>query len=109
MIWGNLSMNLRKLTIRKERDDLGDDKGKNPSRDFCDVSVSNTLSLAASRLESHHSQRIAAQADHPSTVCSLLCLEPSNSLKNMNLAETEAYKTPRKMIVGIMKENETFL
>ena len=29
--------------------------------------------------------------------------------KNKNRAETEAYSTPRKMIVGIMNENETFL
>jgi hypothetical protein len=32
-----------------------------------------------------------------------------NRRKKMKRAETEAYSTPRKMIVGIMNENETFL
>jgi hypothetical protein len=54
-----------------------------------------------SKIEAHEAQ--------PTTVCSVMCLELRNSLKKTNRPVTDAYKQPRKMSVGIMKENETFL
>lgn len=56
-----------------------------------------------------NSHKIPVQTPHPTTVCSFLCLELSKMRKNKNLADTEAYNTPRKMMVGIMNENEIFL
>lgn len=53
--------------------------------------------------------KIPAHAAQPTTVFSALCFVPSKMRKNMNLAETDAYRTPRKIKVGIMKENATFL
>lgn len=57
----------------------------------------------------HVAARIPAHADHPITVWLDLCLVPSNIRKKINRADTDAYKTPRKINVGIMNEKETFL
>src|SRR4051794_4000976 len=57
----------------------------------------------------HSPARIPAQAAHPTTVLLPLWRVPSNKRKKMNRAETEAYRTPRKIMVGIINENETFL
>jgi hypothetical protein len=54
-------------------------------------------------------RRMAAQELHPITVWSLMCFEFLNSRKKTNREVTDAYRHPRKRIVGIMKENETFL
>ena len=53
--------------------------------------------------------RIPAQVDQPTTVWLDLCFEPSKIRKKMKRAETEAYRTPRKIRVGIMNENDTLL
>jgi hypothetical protein len=57
----------------------------------------------------HNAARIAPQAAHPTTVLLPLCRVPSKSRKKINRAETDAYRTPRKIIVGIINENDTFL
>lgn len=54
-------------------------------------------------------RRMAAHEPHPTRVWSLKCLEFRNRRKKANRAVTEAYRHPRKMIVGIMNEKETFL
>jgi hypothetical protein len=56
-----------------------------------------------------HIHKIAAQDTQPTTVFSLLCREFWNMRKNTKRAETEAYSTPRKIIVGIIKEKAIFL
>jgi hypothetical protein len=58
---------------------------------------------------SHVIPRIPAHEAHPITVLEVLCLVPSKMRKKTNRAETDAYRTPRKIKVGIMNENETFL
>lgn len=55
------------------------------------------------------SRRIAAHVPHPTTVCSVLCCEFLKMRKKMKRADTDAYRTPKKMIVGIMNEKATFL
>jgi hypothetical protein len=50
-----------------------------------------------------------AHVAHPTTVWLVLCLLLANTRKNTNLADTEAYSTPKKINVGIMNENDTFL
>lgn len=57
----------------------------------------------------HVASRIPAHDPHPTTVCSLKCLEPLKTRKKTNRDVTDAYKQPRKMMVGIMKEKDTFL
>lgn len=54
-------------------------------------------------------RRIAAQEPQPTTVWSLKCFEFLKRRKKTNRAVTEAYRQPRKIMVGIMKEKETFL
>jgi hypothetical protein len=51
--------------------------------------------------------RMAAQVPHPLAVLPYLCLELSKMRKCTNRAVTLAYKTPRKIRVGIMKEKAT--
>jgi hypothetical protein len=43
------------------------------------------------------------------TVCSFLWREFWKMRKKTNRADTDAYRTPRKIRVGIMNEKETFL
>lgn len=53
--------------------------------------------------------RIPAHEAQPITVCSFLCFESLKRRKKTRRAETDAYRTPRKMSVGIMNEKATFL
>lgn len=55
------------------------------------------------------SRRIPAHVDHPVSVCSVMCREFLKMRKKMNRVETEAYKTPKKMMVGIINEKAIFL
>lgn len=57
----------------------------------------------------HVVRRMPAQEPHPTTVWSLRCFEFLKTRKKTKRAVTEAYRHPRKMIVGIMNEKETFL
>lgn len=57
----------------------------------------------------HVAARIPAQDAHPVRVWLDLWRVPSKMRKKTKRAETEAYRTPRKIKVGIMKEKETFL
>jgi len=57
----------------------------------------------------HVASRIPVHDPHPTTVCSLKCLDPLNRRKKTKRDVTDAYKQPRKMIVGIIKEKDTFL
>lgn len=56
-----------------------------------------------------YSRRIPAHEAQPMIVCSFLCFESLKMRKKTRRAETDEYRTPRKMRVGIMKEKETFL
>lgn len=53
--------------------------------------------------------RMPNQLPHPTTVWLFMCTELRNARKKTKRAVTEAYRHPRKMRVGIMKEKETFL
>ena len=53
--------------------------------------------------------RIEPQAVQPTNVCSFMCRDPLKARKKTKRPVTLAYRQPRKRIVGIMKENETFL
>lgn len=53
--------------------------------------------------------RMPAQLPQPTTVWLCRCTELRNARKKTKRAVTEAYRHPRKMSVGIMKEKETFL
>lgn len=57
----------------------------------------------------HVTSRMPAHDPQPTTVWSLTCREPWNTRKKTKRAVTDAYRQPRKMMVGIMKENDTFL
>lgn len=57
----------------------------------------------------HVSSRMPDHESHPTRVCSVTCLVFLYMRKKMNLADTDAYREPTKMIVGIMKLYETFL
>jgi hypothetical protein len=99
-----LHLRVGELTIREEGDDFGDDERQNPSCHCTQVNIK--------RYKKHFakcSQRIPAQTLQPSTVCSFLWREFSKMRKNTKRADTEAYKTPKKIKVGIMKEKATFL
>lgn len=52
---------------------------------------------------------IPVQDAQPTTVWLLRCLELRNSRKKTKRTVTEAYRHPRKMIVGIMNEKAIFL
>lgn len=52
--------------------------------------------------------KMPAHEAQPITVWLVLCLVPSKIRKKMKRADTEAYRTPKKIKVGIMKENATF-
>ena len=53
--------------------------------------------------------KIPAQVAHPITVFCVLCFESRKMRKKTKRAETEEYKTPRKIRVGIMKLKATFM
>lgn len=54
-------------------------------------------------------RRMELQDAQPTTVCSVMCFVLRNRRKKTKRPVTDAYKQPRKMSVGIMKENDTFL
>lgn len=70
------------------------------------ISIRGDFRCSEIRLDS---RRIPAHVPQPMIVCSLLWREFWKMRKKTNRADTEAYRTPRKIRVGIMKENETFL
>ena len=72
-------------------------------------SEKNGMISATIKASTQVNAKIPAQESHPTIVWLPLWRVPSNSRKNTNLADTEAYKTPRKIRVGIINENETFL
>lgn len=53
--------------------------------------------------------RMPNQLPQPTTVWLCRCTELRNARKKTKRAVTEAYRQPRKMIVGIMKEKAAFL
>jgi hypothetical protein len=53
--------------------------------------------------------RIPLQDPQPTIVWLFKCFELRKRRKNTKRAETEAYRQPRKMMVGIMNEKATFL
>jgi hypothetical protein len=53
--------------------------------------------------------RIPNQLAHPTTVWLFRCTELRKTRKKTKRAVTEAYKQPRKISVGIMKEKAAFL
>lgn len=53
--------------------------------------------------------KIPAQEPHPTTVWLLTCFVFRNRRKKTKRAVTDAYRHPKKMMVGIMNENAAFL
>lgn len=53
--------------------------------------------------------RMPNQLAHPTKVWLFMCTELRNMRKKTKRAVTEAYRHPRKISVGIMKEKEAFL
>ncbi len=72
-------------------------------------SAKNGMTSAMIKATTQVTARMPAQAAHPMTVWLVICRLFWKIRKKTNLAETEAYSTPKKTRVGIMKENETFL
>lgn len=57
----------------------------------------------------HVKKRIPAHDAHPTTVWLFMCFELRKTRKKTNRAETEAYRHPKKMMVGIINEKAAFL
>ena len=72
-------------------------------------SAKNGIISATTKATTQVTAKIPAQEAHPTTVWLVMCRLFWKIRKKRNLAETEAYSTPKNTRVGIMKENETFL
>src|SRR5690242_1266066 len=67
------------------------------------------ITSAMMKARTQRTARIPAHAAQPRTVWLPMWRVLLNMRKKMNRAETEAYNTPRKMMVGTMKVKAIFL
>lgn len=67
------------------------------------------MTMAIIKAKIQVASKIPAQDPQPTTVWLFMCFELRKRRKNTNRADTEAYRQPRKMMVGIMNEKAAFL